>query len=96
MMSAMFLPMTVKPTRQLPKITATLIDNIFTNDNILGTHLNGILFNNLSDHLPVFSEFLRWRVISLVAKMNVISLEGINNESVASFERELEKQTGKR
>ena len=55
MMSAMFLPMTVKPTRQLPKITATLIDNIFTNDNILGTHLNGILFNNLSDHLPVFS-----------------------------------------
>ena len=42
------------------------------------------------------SQFLRWRVISLVAKMNGISLEGINNESVASFERELEKQTGKR
>ena len=28
--------------------------------------------------------------------MNVISLEGINNESVASFERELEKQTQER
>lgn len=34
--------------------------------------------------------------ISLVAKMNVISLEGINNESIASFERELEKQTQER
>lgn len=57
-MSAMFLPMTVKPMHQLPKpLQVTLIDNIFyTNDN-KGTHLNGVLFNNLSDHLPVFSIF---------------------------------------
>ena len=45
--------MTVKPTR-ITKTTATLIDNIFTNDNE-GTHVNGILFNDLSDHLPVFT-----------------------------------------
>ena len=57
-MSAMLLPMTVKPMHQLPKpLQVTLIDNIFyTNDN-KGTHLNGVLFNNLSDHLPVFSIF---------------------------------------
>ena len=54
-MSSMFLPMIVKPTR-ITKNTATLAyrQYIFTKES-KGTHLNGILFNDLSDHLPVFS-----------------------------------------
>ena len=52
MMSSMFLPTILKPTR-ITRKTATLIDNIFTNieNNV---QMNGILFNDLSDHLPVF------------------------------------------
>ena len=80
--------MTDKP-RRITKTTETLTDNIFTNDD-KGTHLNGILLNDLSDHLPVFS----------ISKINLHGPSGknecyftrrINNESIASFERQLEK-----
>ena len=52
MMSSMFLPTILKPTR-ITRTTATLIDNIFTNveNNI---QVSGILFNDISDHLRVF------------------------------------------
>ena len=45
-----------KPTR-IKNTTATLIDNIFRNyENIRDTDLfNGILYTDISDHLPVFS-----------------------------------------
>ena len=51
--SHMFIPLINKPTR-LTSHSATLIDNIFTNcftQNIV----NGIILNDLSDHLPVFA-----------------------------------------
>ena len=51
--SSMFLPMITKPTR-ITKSTATLIDSIFSNDN-KNSYFNGILYSDLSDHLPVFS-----------------------------------------
>ena len=41
-----------KPTR-ITSSTATLIDNIFTNNLELNTN-SGILYTDLSDHLPVF------------------------------------------
>ena len=52
MMSSLFLPTILKPTR-ITRKTATLIDNIFTNieNNV---QMSGILFTDLSDHLPVF------------------------------------------
>ena len=50
-----FFPLISKPTR-LTSYFATLIDNIFTN-NLSQNVLNGIVLNDLSDHLPVFAYF---------------------------------------
>ena len=50
-----FYPLISNPTR-ITSHTATLIDNIFTNklsDNVF----NGIVLNDLSDHLPIFTYF---------------------------------------
>ena len=51
----MFIPIITRPTR-LTAHTATLIDNIFTN---CLTHniTNGIIINDISDHLPIFASF---------------------------------------
>ena len=43
------------PTR-LTSYSATLIDNIFTN-KLSQNVLNGVVVNDLSDHLPVFAYF---------------------------------------
>ena len=51
--SHMFFPLITKPTR-LTSHSATLLDNIFTN-NPTRKILNGILLNDISDHLPVFA-----------------------------------------
>lgn len=45
-------PLISKPTR-ITGSTATLIDNIFTN-NLEFNMVSGILYADLSDHLPVF------------------------------------------
>ena len=50
-----FFPLISNPTR-LTSYSATLIDNIFTN-NLSQNVLNGVVLNNLSDHLPVFAYF---------------------------------------
>ena len=50
-----FIPLISNPTR-LTSYSATLIDNIFTN-NLSQNVLNGIVLNDLSDHLPVFAYF---------------------------------------
>ena len=50
-----FIPLISNPTR-LTSFSATLIDNIFTN-NLSQNVLNGIVLNDLSDHLPVFAHF---------------------------------------
>ena len=42
-----------KPTR-LTQFTATIIDNVFTN-NITYETVNGIVTTDISDHLPVFT-----------------------------------------
>ena len=53
LLSSSFYPLITKPTR-ITQNSATLIDNILTNsfdrDNV-----NGVLFSDLSDHLPVFT-----------------------------------------
>ena len=45
-------PLITKPTR-ITLGSSTLIDNIFT--NLIRTSKNGILINDISDHLPTFS-----------------------------------------
>ena len=52
MYASSFYPLITKPTR-ITKTSATLIDNIFVN-RFCGKTLSGLLFTDLSDHLPVF------------------------------------------
>ena len=52
--SSGYTPLISKPTR-IAKSTATLIDNIFTNNLSKTEHLNGILLNDISDHFPIFT-----------------------------------------
>jgi len=53
MQSNSFFPLIDKPTRITPT-SSTLIDNIFTNV-IQNSHTSGILYADLSDHLPIWS-----------------------------------------
>jgi hypothetical protein len=53
MYSNMFIPLITRPTRTTSH-TATLIDNIFTNQ-LSHCPRSGLLFTDISDHLPVFS-----------------------------------------
>ena len=46
-------PLINKPTR-ITQFTATIIDNVFTN-NITHETVNGIITTDISDHLPVFT-----------------------------------------
>jgi hypothetical protein len=50
-----FYPLISNPTR-ITAHTATLIDNIFTNQ-ISENIFNGIILNDISDHLPIFASF---------------------------------------
>ena len=52
--SSGYMPLITKPTR-ITKSTATLIDNIFTNNSNETGHQSGILLNDMSDHLPIFT-----------------------------------------
>ena len=52
MFSSMFYPLISRPTR-ITNSTATVIDNIFVN-NLEDSYKCGILFSDLSDHLPIF------------------------------------------
>lgn len=48
-----FLPVINKPTR-ITYHTATLIDNIFTNNiNNIRNSKSGVIFSDISDHLPI-------------------------------------------
>ena len=53
--SLAFIPLISNPTR-LTSYSVTLIDNIFTN-NLSQNVLNGVVLNDLSDHLPVSAYF---------------------------------------
>ena len=54
MYSHTLLPLIDKPTR-VNKDSATVIDNIFTNNIEYIQHKSGILYTDISDHFPVFS-----------------------------------------
>ena len=53
MYSNMFFPLITRPSR-ITSHTATLIDNIFVN-NFFERSRSGLIFTDISDHLPVFS-----------------------------------------
>ena len=56
MYSRMFFPLIARPTR-ITFNTATLIDNIFTN-NLNNFSVSGLMFWDISDHLPIFTLLL--------------------------------------
>ena len=78
-------PLITKPTR-ITAETSTLIDNIFHND--ISMHcLNGILYTNISDHLPIFS-------INCKAKLDIsqrsYEVRVMGEKNIKSFSSKLE------
>ena len=53
MFSSSFFPTINKPTR-VSNTSATLIDNIFSNDSEAESLFHGILYTDISDHYPIF------------------------------------------
>ena len=56
MYSTTFFPLIKRPTR-ITSNTATLIDNIFTN-NLSNVSISGLMFCDISDHFPIFTLLL--------------------------------------
>ena len=54
MFSHSFLPLINRPTRIISH-TASLIDNIFTNHFPNDYMTSGVIFSDISDHLPIFT-----------------------------------------
>ena len=78
-----------KPTRVV-RGSATLIDHIWTNDynNCLK---NGILYDNTSDHFPIFS-FFRYNLNNLNnCNSKLINYRVFNNENINNFKLELQQ-----
>ena len=83
-----FYPLITKPSR-ITESSATLIDNIFTND-IKRLNRAGLLISDVSDHLPVFvcSEERIERKKASVYQYNRI----INKDSIAELYTSLQKR----
>ena len=89
MYSNIFFPLITRPTR-ITSHTATLIDNIFTNH--IDHHLyTGLLFTDISDHLPVFCVSYydslkeaknKYTVYRDKSKTNLIKFQNQLNETV--------------
>ena len=81
------IPLIYKPTR-ITHTSASLIDNIFTNDN--SATLSGILLCDISDHLPVYS-FSTDKVIT--HKTIIINYRKMNRHSIENFNNLLANET---
>ena len=92
-----FFPLINKPTR-ITQHTATLIDNIFTNDlDQIESSINGLIYSDISDHLPIF------HLASLSSNTDDFTEKGndmyykriVNKDSLASFLVSVKKYHGK-
>ena len=91
MYSIGFLPLINKPSR-ITTESATIIDNIFTNDiNYCSNYFNGLLINDISDHLPVFV-ICNKNVDRNVTK-KYVQIRSINNNNIVSLQNELSAQS---
>ena len=83
MYSFAYIPLIIKPTR-IKKQSATLIDNIFSNfiDKDTGS-LNGLLFTDISDHLPVFH--INSLCKSASKKQDVFRKRIYSNQNIQTF-----------
>ena len=84
-----FIPLISNPTR-LTSYSATLIDNkiIFTN-NLSQNVLNGIVLNDLSDHLPVFAYF-SGKTLTRDGE-NKVFIHKITDENLRKFNKNVSK-----
>ncbi len=90
MYSMALYPKIMRPTR-ITSHCATLIDNIFTN-NIEDSIISGILINDISDHLPVFTIYDRnCRNITLAKKSQYRRVR--TEQSINSFKNDLLTQS---
>ena len=78
MYSRMFFPLITRPTR-ITSNTATLIDNIFTN-NLNNFSVSGLIFCDISDHLPIFTLLL-----DQSKNLNETSWLSFRNKSALNF-----------
>ena len=88
MYSFLFLPLINKPTR-IKSNTATLIDNIFCNDLESTSMFNGILYTDISDHLPVFC--VNYHTETKVKNMNSVMKRQYNTSNIEKFKSKLEQ-----
>ena len=82
-------PLIDKPSR-ITQYSASLIDNIFTNE-LTNQIISGLLINDISDHLPIFS-----LTRSSPKRLNSLSYKTIrksSKESVDAFIEDLNRQT---
>ena len=82
-------PLIDKPTRITDNST-TLIDNIFTNE-LRFNLTSGIMFNDISDHLPIFA--LCEYNISKYNEKEFQFIRKMNEDTMESFSNELNQQT---
>ena len=84
MYSSMLFPFITKPTR-VKGPSATLIDNIFSND-LTNDHFNGIFFTDISDHFPVFCISDSCKVKH---RSKLFKSRNISKTAITAFEMEL-------
>ena len=83
-----FVPLITKPTR-ITAHSATLIDNIFTNNTDTDRQqYPGILYNDISDHLPVFCFD---KCISVNNEDIYIKKRIINDNSILDFKHRIQQ-----
>ena len=91
MRSSGFVPLIRKPTR-ITKRTAILIDNIFTTIINQTEHFNGILINDISDHLPVFTITKLDKYSQTIEPgLDAYTTRIITNSSLESFAQKLQQ-----
>ena len=84
-----YTPLITKPTR-ITQHTATIIDIIFTNNiEKLENSINGIIFSDISDHLPIIHKFdsnnHKVNESGSTKQSNLIYKRVINNSNITSF-----------
>ena len=91
-----FMPLIFKPTR-ITQHTATLIDNIFTNDiEALESSSNGIIFSDISDHLPIEHVRNYMSQKETIQKNEFVYKRNFNDSNTRSFTNEIKSLLGKR
>ena len=79
-------PLIVKPTR-ITTHSYTLIDNIFTN-NLCNENESGILINDISDHLPIFS-MIRNKSVNTTKDTKFKIVRNNSETNIIAFKRAL-------